>query len=47
VTVPYTPDDLGGTVFHALGIEPDTEIVDRQKRPSQLNRGKVMDCLFA
>ena len=47
VTVPFTPDDLGATVYHALGIEPDAEIVDRQKRPSQLNRGKVMDCLFA
>jgi hypothetical protein len=47
VTVPFTPDDLGATVYNALGIKPDSEIVDRQKRPSQLNNGKVMDCLFA
>lgn len=47
VTVPYSPDDLGATVYHTLGIKPDSELIDRQKRPSQLNLGKVMDFLFS
>ncbi len=47
LSVPFSPDDLGATVYNTLGIDPASEVVDRQKRPSQLNRGKIMDCLFA
>jgi hypothetical protein len=46
VTTPYSPDDLGATVYHVLGIEPETEVRDRQNRPVQLNRGQVMTALF-
>ncbi|MSR31025.1 MAG: DUF1501 domain-containing protein [Gemmataceae bacterium] len=45
-TIPYTPDDLGATVYHTLGIDPETHVRDRQNRPSQLNRGKVIEPLF-
>lgn len=46
ITIPYSPDDLGATVYQILGIDPASEIRDRQNRPSQLNRGKVIQSLF-
>lgn len=46
ITVPYSPDDMGATIYHALGIDPHLEIRDRQDRPVQLNRGKIMHDLF-
>jgi hypothetical protein len=46
VTPPYSPDDLGATVYHVLGIDPASEVRDRQNRPVQLNRGQVMTALF-
>jgi uncharacterized protein (DUF1501 family) len=45
-TPPYSPDDLGATVYHVLGVDPASEVRDRQDRPVQLNRGSVMQCLF-
>jgi Protein of unknown function (DUF1501) len=45
-TKPYTPDDLGATVYHALGVDPASEVRDRQNRPVQLNRGELMESLF-
>ena len=45
-TPPYTPDDLGATVYHVLGVDPGAEISDRQGRPVRLNRGEVMQALF-
>ena len=45
-TTPYSPDDLGATVYHVLGIDPASEVHDRQGRPAQLNRGEVMQVLF-
>jgi hypothetical protein len=47
VTPPYTPDDLGATVYHALGADPACEVHDRQGKPVQLNRGRVMAALFS
>jgi hypothetical protein len=46
ITTPYSPDDIGATVYHVLGINPDIEVRDRQNRPVQLNRGEVMESLF-
>ena len=43
---PYSPDDLGATVLNLLGVDPASEIHDRQGRPMQLNRGAVMHSLF-
>jgi hypothetical protein len=45
-TTPYSPDDLGATVYHLLGVDPASEVRDRQGRPVQLNRGEVMGGLF-
>jgi hypothetical protein len=45
-TTPFTPDDIGATVYHVLGVDPGVEVRDRQGRPVRLNRGQVMQCLF-
>lgn len=45
-TNPYSPDDIGATVYHVLGIDPAVEIRDRQDRPVRLNRGEVIQPLF-
>lgn len=45
-TAPYTPDDLGATVYDVLGIDPASEMRDRLNRPVQLNQGKVIRSLF-
>ncbi len=45
-TTPYSPDDVGATVYHVLGVDPASEVRDRQGRPVQLNRGEVMQALF-
>jgi hypothetical protein len=45
-TTPYSPNDVGATVYHVLGIDPAVEVHDRQDRPVRLNRGEVMQSLF-
>ena len=45
-TAPYGADDVGATVYHVLGVDPAAEVRDRQDRPVQLNRGRVMGKLF-
>ncbi|MFL5340762.1 MAG: DUF1501 domain-containing protein [Gemmataceae bacterium] len=45
-TTPFSPDDIGATVYNVLGIEPDAHVRDRQDRPVQLNRGGVIRGLF-
>jgi hypothetical protein len=45
-TTPYTPDDIGATVYHVLGVDHTAEVRDRQNRPVTLNRGQVMQSLF-
>ena len=45
-TPPYAPDDLGATIYHVLGVDPASEVRDRQNRPVHLNRGAVMQALF-
>jgi hypothetical protein len=47
ITTPYTPDDVGATVYHVLGVDPESEVRDRLGRPTQLNRGQVMHALFS
>jgi hypothetical protein len=46
VTTPYSPDDVGATVYHVLGVDPGAVVRDRQDRPAQLNAGTVMEALF-
>jgi uncharacterized protein (DUF1501 family) len=45
-TTPYSPDDIGATVYTVLGIDPHAEVADRLGRPVQLNRGQVIRPLF-
>ncbi|MCI0702489.1 MAG: DUF1501 domain-containing protein [Planctomycetia bacterium] len=45
-TTPYSPDDIGATVYSVLGIDPHAEVRDRLNRPVQLNRGSVIRPLF-
>lgn len=42
-----TPPDLQATIYHALGIPPETEIHDRLGRPFPIATGRVVNELFA
>jgi hypothetical protein len=46
-TRPWHPSDLGATIYSALGIEPDSIVVDRLGRPHQLNAGQVIAPLYS
>jgi len=46
ITAPFHPNDLGATIYSALGIDPSTLLHDRLGRPKPLNQGKVMDVLY-
>ncbi len=43
---PTSPEDLAATVYDALGIDPNTEIHDLQKRPVKLVQGKPVQKLW-
>lgn len=43
---PVSPDDLGATMLHALGIDPATEIRDPEGRPMRINSGTALTKLF-
>jgi hypothetical protein len=43
---PVAPEDLLATIYHALGIDPATEIRDRQDRPYRLCDGTPVTALF-
>jgi hypothetical protein len=44
---PVSPEDLGATILHALGIDPATEVRDAVGRPLQINTGSPLTTLFA
>jgi hypothetical protein len=44
---PVSPDDLGATILHALGIDPATEVRDPTGRPMRINAGTPVILLFA
>jgi hypothetical protein len=46
ITPPYSPNDVGATVYHLLGIDPASEVRDRVGRPVRLNQGQVIQTLF-
>src|SRR5262249_39178829 len=46
ITPPYSPNDIGATVYHLLGIDPASEVRDRVGRPVRLNQGQVIQALF-
>jgi hypothetical protein len=45
-TDPFSPFDIGATVYQTLGLDPDTEIRDPLNRPVRLNDGRPMRVLF-
>ena len=46
VSKTFGPPDLAATVYHALGIDPGTELRDRLGRPIRLCTGEVMTPLY-
>lgn len=44
---PTTPGDLVATIYHCLGIDPETQIMDRLNRPQSLASGKVIRPILA
>ncbi len=44
---PVSPDDLGATMLHALGIDPAAEVKDPVGRPLRINNGNPLTTLFA
>jgi hypothetical protein len=44
---PHDPADLVATVYHLLGIPPDTLIHDQVQRPYELVQGRKIDALLA
>jgi hypothetical protein len=45
-TAPVSPADLAATVYHALGIDPHTELHDALGRPLALSDGRPLHALF-
>jgi hypothetical protein len=43
---PVTPEDLAATIYYALGIPRDTEVVDQSGRPFPITGGKPLTELF-
>lgn len=43
----YSPNDVGATVYHILGVPPEVEVRDRLNRPVRLNRGDIIEPLFS
>lgn len=46
VTTPYSPNDVGATVYQTLGVPLDVEVRDRLNRPVRLNTGSVIQPLY-
>ena len=44
---PVTPEDIAATIYHALGIPPETLIYDRLNRPQPLALGQPILDIFA
>jgi hypothetical protein len=43
---PVLPDDITATIFHALGIDPETIVYDQLHRPMPISAGKPLHTLF-
>jgi hypothetical protein len=43
---PVSPEDLGATILHALGIDPATMVYDPLNRPMRINEGNPVTRLF-
>jgi hypothetical protein len=45
-SLPSTPADFAATIYHALGVDPDTEMRDRLNRPIRLVTGRAIAPVF-
>jgi hypothetical protein len=45
-TTPYSPMDLGATIYQALGVDYTVEVHDQLKRPVKLNTGTPIDAIY-
>jgi hypothetical protein len=45
-TKPVSPEDILATMYHALGLPPESEIYDRQNRPHRISEGRPIAELF-
>jgi hypothetical protein len=41
------PEDLTATIFHLLGLSPDTEVHDNVGRPVPISRGEIIRQILA
>jgi uncharacterized protein (DUF1501 family) len=41
------PDDLAATLYYLFGIDPETEVLDRNARPLPIAKGKPVTGIFA
>jgi len=46
-TDPATPDDIAATMFHALGLDPETEVHDLLNRPLPIAAGRPIERIFS
>ncbi|MBL8815802.1 MAG: DUF1501 domain-containing protein [Planctomyces sp.] len=46
-TTAWSPDDVGATIYQALGIDPHSTVRDRLGRPVHLNTGTPIDALYS
>ncbi len=44
---PVTPEDIAATIYHALGIDPETRIYDQLNRPHHVALGTPITALFS
>lgn len=45
-TNPVTPEDVAATIYHALGLAPETRVFDAQGRPHSVALGEPIESLF-
>ena len=43
---PVSPADLTATIYHCLGVDPHTEILDQNDRPMRLSEGSPLTALL-
>ena len=46
VTRSYRPEDLGSTIYRALGVDASSEVRDSLGRPLRLNNGEPIEAVF-
>ena len=44
---PVSPEDIAATIYYALGIDPESQIVDPLGQPHTLALGKPLTRLFS